>query len=113
MELGENFVGHGYIIDRSRAVRFINVLFTCIAKHWSNEESEWEYRIAERVAFRALALARSHSVQQSEQKGYDMMERWTVELILKMSMMLMLFAILHALWTYQISRVKISIEYTK
>lgn len=25
MELGENFVGHGYIIDRSRAVRFINV----------------------------------------------------------------------------------------
>lgn len=34
MELGEKkFIGHGYIIDRSRAIRFINVLFTCTHTH--------------------------------------------------------------------------------
>lgn len=53
MELGENFVGHGYIIDRSRAVRFINVLFTCkyqsficIEYESKCEQNEW---VRERV----------------------------------------------------------------
>lgn len=115
MELGENFVGHGYIIDRSRAVSIHNC-------------AVYLHQPKRRFATHSFSLSRSLAghIREGQTKCMDgpnetasnqmkrdmMMERWTAELILK-CLMLMLFAILHALWTYQISRVKISIEYTK
>lgn len=131
MELGENFVGHGYIIDRSRAVS----IHKCALYLQQSKKG----MPASVPLYPSLSLSRSFSLLHScsfirslirsliregqtewmnertaatEMKRDMMMERWTAELILK-CLMLMLFAILHALWTYQISRVKISIEYTK